>query len=34
MKEFLTKLFGASFATLSAFYVVAVILDKIIKKEE
>ena len=34
MKDFLFKLFGVSAATLSAFYVAAVVLDKILKKEE
>ena len=34
MKDFLFKLFGVSAATVSAFYVVAVVIDKILKKEE
>lgn len=34
MKDFLFKLFGVSVTTLSAFYVAAVVLDKILKKEE
>lgn len=34
MKDFLIKLFGVSAATVSAFYVVSVVLEKILKKEE